>query len=92
MAIRLTASQRGKQNFTLKYAPNPVSEGAFSADGKNGLCYVAHLDNNGMEYVVRIKALAKGGSVTYADGQLTVTNADEVTLLLTADLPTTRLT
>lgn len=85
MAIRLTASQRGKQNFTLKYAPNPVSEGAFSADGKNGLCYVAHLDNNGMEYVVRIKAIAKGGSVTYADGQLTVTNADEVTLLLTAD-------
>ena len=85
MAIRLTASQRGKQNFTLKYAPNPVSEGAFSADGKNGLCYVAHLDNNGMEYVVRIKAIAKGGSVMYADGRLTVTNADEVTLLLTAD-------
>ena len=85
MAIRLTASQRGKQNFTLKYAPSTVSEGAFSADGKNGLCYVAHLDNNGMEYVVRIKAIAKDGSVTYADGQLKVTNADEVTLLLTAD-------
>ena len=38
-----------------------------------------------MEYVVRIKAIAKDGSVTYADGQLKVTNADEVTLLLTAD-------
>ena len=85
MAIRLTANQKGKQNFVLKYTPNPVSEGAFTPDGKNGLCYVAHLDNNGMEYVVRIKVLTKDGSVTYDKGNLKVEGADEVTLLLTAD-------
>lgn len=85
MAVRLTASQKGRQNFTLKYAPNPLGEGTFRADGDNGLAYVAHLDNNGMEYVVRIKALAKKGTVTYTDGTLVVKNADEVTVLLTAD-------
>lgn len=85
MAVRLTASQKGRQSFTLKYAPNPLGEGTFRADGDNGLAYVAHLDNNGMEYVVRIKALAKKGTVTYTDGTLVVKNADEVTVLLTAD-------
>lgn len=85
MAIRLTANQKGKQTFTLNYAPNPVSEGTFAADGNNGLCYTARLDNNKMQYVVRIKAIAKGGSVAYNNGQLVVNNADEVTILLTAD-------
>lgn len=85
MAVRLTASQKGRQNFTLKYAPNPLGEGTFRADGDNGLAYVGHLDNNGMEYVVRIRALAKKGTVTYTDGTLVVKNADEVTVLLTAD-------
>lgn len=85
MAVRLTASQKGRQSFTLKYAPNPLGEGTFRADGDNGLAYVGHLDNNGMEYVMRIKALAKKGTVTYTDGTLVVKNADEVTVLLTAD-------
>lgn len=85
MAVRLTASQKGRQSFTLKYAPNPLGEGTFRADGDNGLAYVGHLDNNGMEYVVRIRALAKKGTVTYTDGTLVVKNADEVTVLLTAD-------
>lgn len=85
MVIRLTADHKGKQNFKLKYTPNPVSEGSFAADGANGLCYTAHLDNNQMLYVVRIQALAKGGSVTYVDGNLVVKDANEVTILLTAD-------
>lgn len=85
MAVRLTASEKGKQSFTLKYAPNPVSEGRFSFDEKGGICFVGHLDNNHMEYVVRVRALAKGGSVKYNDGAIIVENADEVTLLLTAD-------
>ncbi len=85
MAIRLTASQPAKQTLTVKYAPNPVSEGSFAPDGKGGFCYTAHLDNNHMEYVVRVRAVAKGGSVTYRDGAIHVEGADELTLLLTAD-------
>lgn len=85
MAVHLTASQRGKQTFTIKYTPNPVSEGSFSADEKGGICYLGHLDNNHMAYAVRVRAIAKGGSVKYEDGVICVKNADEVTLLLTAD-------
>lgn len=85
MVVRLTASQKGRQNFTLKYTPNPLGEGTFSADGQGGLLYTGHLDNNHMEYVVRIKVLAKKGTVTYADGKLLVKDADEATVLLTTD-------
>ena len=85
MTIRLTASKPGAQTLTVKYAPNPVSEGSFAPDGKGGFCYTAHLDNNHMEYVVRVQALAKGGSVAYHDGAIHVEGADELTLLLTAD-------
>ena len=85
MAIRLTASEKGKQSFTVKYTYNPVSECTYTADGEKGLCFVGHLDNNHMEYVVRVRALAEGGSVCYENGHIIVKNADAVTLLLTAD-------
>ena len=86
MAIRLTANKPGKQSMTIAYAPNPVSEGCFEPDGANGIIYNARLDNNQMQYVVRIKALTKGGHVVCnADGTIRVDGADEVTILLTAD-------
>ena len=82
---RFTATEKGKQNFTLKYAPNPLGEGNFAADGENGILYTARLDNNQMEYAVRIHVIAKKGTVQYADGAIKVTGADEVMVLLTAD-------
>lgn len=85
MVIRLTSSEKGKQNFTLAYAPNPVSAGEFHEDGKNGACYVARLDNNKMEYVVRVRVRTKGGSILYEKGKIRVDSADEATVLLTAD-------
>lgn len=86
MAIRLTANKPGKQSMTIAYAPNPVSEGCFEPDGANGVIYNARLDNNQMQYVVRIKALTKGGHVVCnADGTIRIDGADEVTILLTAD-------
>lgn len=85
MAVRLTASQKGKQNFTMRYAPNPLGEGTFAPDGRNGLCYVGRLDNNQMEYAVRLRVLAKKGEVTYIDNAIQVKGADEVTILLVAD-------
>jgi len=86
MVVRLSANKPGSQTLTVRYTPNPVSEGNFAADGKDALCYTAHLDNNKMAYAVRIKAIAKGGKVTYnTDGTLHIDHADEVMLLLTAD-------
>ncbi len=85
MAVRLSASRRGQQTFTLRYAPNPCATGTYSPDGKDGICYTAHLDNNGMAYAVRIRILTKGGTVTYDAGTLRVSGADEAVILLTAD-------
>lgn len=85
MAVRLTASQKGCQNLTIRYAPNPLGEGAFAPDGKSGMCYVGRLDNNKMEYAVRIRVLASKGKVNYTDNAIQVKGADEVTILLVAD-------
>lgn len=85
LAIRFTASQGGRQNLRLAYAKSPVSEGETHAEGTDGLCFKGRLDNNGMVYVVRLKALAKGGTVSNEGGMLSVDGADEVVFLLTAD-------
>jgi len=85
LAIRFTASQSGKQHLRLTYSKSPVSEGETRADGTDGLCFKGRLDNNGMAYVVRLKALAKGGTVSNEGGTLRVDGADEVVFLLTAD-------
>lgn len=85
MAMELSADAKGKQSFTLAYLPNPVSQGRFEPDGTGGLAYIAQLDNNGMQYVVRIRIKTVGGEVAYDNGQLVVREADRVLLLLTAD-------
>ena len=85
MAIRFKADRPGKQNLTFSYEPNPVSTGKMEADGIDGLAYIARLDNNGMEYAVRIKAINKGGTLSNEKGKIRVNNADEVVFLITAD-------
>lgn len=85
MVVRFKGSARRSQNLRLTYSPNPLSEGQFTPDGRDGLLYTARLDNNGMQYAVRIKAVAKGGTVHYEDGTIVVKEADEVMFLLTAD-------
>ena len=85
MAIRFKADCPGRQNLTFSYAPNPVSAGRIEADGTDGLAYIAHLDNNGMEYTVRMKAINKGGTLLNEKGKIRVCNADEVVFLMTAD-------
>ena len=85
MAIRYKASRQGKQNLVFSYAPNPVSTGRLVADGRNGLLWDARLDNNDMQYAVRIRAINKGGSLSNEGGKLTVKGADEVVFLISAD-------
>ena len=54
-------------------------------DGANGLVWTARLDNNQMEYAVRMHAIHKGGTLSNKDGKLSVNGADEVVFLVTAD-------
>lgn len=85
MAVRFTASEGGKQNLVLSYAKNPVSEGTMTAVGNDGLLWNARLDNNDMQYCIRMKALTKGGSVNNKDAKLKVCGADEVMFLISLD-------
>lgn len=85
MVMRFKADRGGKQNLTFRYFPNPVSTGQFAADGPNGLVYRAHLDNNGMAWAVRIRAIHQGGELLNTGDRLVVKGADEVVFLVTAD-------
>ena len=85
MVIRFKADKPGMQNLRFSYTPNPVAAGTMKADGKDGLVYMAHLVNNSMEYVIRIRAVCKGGKVSNHDGGLNVEGADEAVFIVTAD-------
>ena len=85
LAMRYSASMPGKQNLIFSYAQNPVSEGTLEADGNDGLVWRAKLDNNGMQYTIRMKAVVKGGNSKVKDGKIYITEADEVCFFVTAD-------
>lgn len=85
MVIRFAANRKGKQNLTFTYTPNPLSSGSFKKDGKNGISYIARLNDNHMQYAVRIQAIAQGGSVGNLRDRLVIKDADEVMFLITAD-------
>ncbi|NLI36142.1 MAG: glycoside hydrolase family 95 protein [Bacteroidales bacterium] len=85
MVIRFKANKRGMQNLTFSYAPNPLLTGKMRADGNNGLVFVSRLDNNNMQFVVRIRAEVKGGNLSNDGTKLTAENADEVVFYVTAD-------
>ncbi len=85
MAIYFTANLEGEQNLTLSYTPNPCSEGKIRKDGQKGIVFSGKLDNNGMEYVVRIQAITDGGYVEVKDDKIVIEEANSVVFLLTAD-------
>lgn len=85
MVVRLSADKEKQLSFTCRMTrPERFSthtedgqlimNGALS-DGKGG---------DGLQYMVRLKAVSKGGNVTCTDSTLAVTGADEATLLLAA--------
>ncbi|MBQ5627018.1 MAG: glycoside hydrolase N-terminal domain-containing protein [Bacteroidaceae bacterium] len=85
LAMKYSASKPGMQNLTFSYAPNPVSEGTMESDGNSGLVWKAKLDNNGMQYTIRIQAVAKNGKVSVENGRIVIEKADEVCFYVTAD-------
>lgn len=85
LVVRFSADRKGAQHLTLKYAPNPVATGEMMRDGDNGLLYTARLDNNAMQYAIRIRAAAAGGRLSNDGGVLRIDGADEVVFYITAD-------
>ena len=85
LVVRLAADQEGQLSFTCRlnrperYTTHTedgqlVMSGALN-DGKGG---------DGMQYMARLKAVPVNGTVSYTDSTLTVDDADEVMLLLSA--------
>ena len=85
LVMKFSASKPGMQNLTFSYAPNPVSEGTLIHASYDQLLWKAKLDNNGMEYTVRIKAVTKGGHFTLQENKIQIIGADEVCFYVTAD-------
>lgn len=86
IVARFSSSVPGKQNLVFSYLPNPVSKGRFVRKKNGEFCFSGRLENNGMEYAVRVKSVVNGGSVrTDGDGRIHVVNADDVVFIITAD-------
>lgn len=74
-SISFTATMGRLERFTTKAQSDQLIMTGALSDGKGG---------DGLEYMVRLKAVNKGGTVRYEGNKLTVVNADEVTLFLSA--------
>lgn len=85
MVVKLTADKPGSISFkstltrpenfkTIAGKDQLIMQGALS-NGKGG---------KGLEYITRLSAKNKNGTISYKDASLIVKNADEVTLYLTA--------
>lgn len=85
MVVEFSANQTGMQNLVLSYSPNTEAKSNMRADGANELLYTGVLDNNGMKFAFRIKAIAEGGTTTALNDRLIIKGADKVIFLLTAD-------
>lgn len=85
MVIRFSADRQRMQNIDFSYAPSPVAIGNINAEGSNGLVYKARLTNNNMQFVIRIRAINQGGTISNEGGRLCIRDANEVLFIVTAD-------
>ncbi len=85
MVMRFTADKPGMISFRSSMSRPEKHKTTL---GENQLVMYGSLSDGkggeGMGYIARLTAVNKEGTVTYTDSSLTVSNADEVTLLLTA--------
>jgi len=85
MVAKFTADKPGKISFSCAMT-RPERFRTFSED--NQLIMAGALSDgkggDGLEYMARLKAINKNGTVEYSDSVVSVKNADEVILLLSA--------
>lgn len=85
LVMRFRADRGGMQNLKLEYSVNPVAVGMIKPYGSDGLEYSGKLSDNQMEFSLRVRMTAKGGTFSNKDGSLVVSGADEVVFFLSAD-------
>jgi alpha-L-fucosidase 2 len=86
MVLRLSADQSKQISFDARLDRPERFE--TTGDGNNGLLMTGRLDNGtdgkGVHYVARLRVLNHGGKVSIHENILSVSNADEVILLIAA--------
>ena len=76
VVVNLKASQAGKINFTARLSREKAT---VESTSDNRLIMRGKL---GVSYEAQLRPMVKGGTITATDGQLKVSDADEVTLLI----------
>ena len=86
MVLRLSADKSKQISFDARL--DRLERFETAGDGDNGLLMTGQLDNGtdgkGVRYAARIRVLNRGGKVSVNDNVLSVSNANEVVLLIAA--------
>jgi alpha-L-fucosidase 2 len=86
MVLHLSADRPGAISFDARL--DRPERFATTGDGENGLLMTGQLNDGlggkGISYVARIRVLARGGQTSVHENVLSVSKADEVTLLIAA--------
>ena len=84
MAIKLSASRPGSLSLDLTHSfTHPVLSSEF--DSKGTWTMKGKIEDNGMQYTVRILVDSKGGNVQSQEGKVSIDRADEVYLYYAID-------
>jgi alpha-L-fucosidase 2 len=83
IVVQLTADQPGKINFTVAM-DSPHTNSQTEAIAADTLALTGQVEIGGLRFESRMRAVNTGGQVTANEGILAVSNADSVTLILSA--------
>jgi len=80
---RITADQPGRVSFTAKL-DSPHKSARTAARGGDQLALFGQVQEDGLKFEARLRAVVKGGNVTVNDDEIKIENADSATLILAA--------
>ena len=84
IVVRLSADKPGRITFTARLASPHKNALARALSKDNTLALAGTVEDGGMKFEARVRAIAEGGKVTVTDDALSVEGADAVTLVLVA--------
>lgn len=83
IVVRIAADKPGRVGFTARLTSDHASASS-RAVGPDQLALAGRVEDGAMRFEARVRAVAEGGHVVVTDEQLSVADADAVTLVLAA--------
>ena len=81
MVMKFSSSQKAGMNFDIRMES---AQGASTTAQGDTLIIRDKLADNNLQYESQLKVIPQGGTVSGADGKLTVSDADSVVIIMTA--------